>query len=112
MQSRFPSAKEVDGTHLPSDIGLGELVSLNKGCYPGQEIHARLDSRGSEKKHIVTITSYEPIALGKSRLEGGLAIEVTSATEFGDRHIALAVAPKQISKGPVLTSIGQEYEIA
>lgn len=111
MQSRFPSAKEVDGTHLPSDIGLGELVSLNKGCYPGQEIHARLDSRGSEKKHIVTITSYEPIALGKSRLEGGLAIEVTSATDFGDRHIALAVAPKQIRKGPVLTSIGQEYEI-
>ena len=30
MQSRFPSAKEVDGTHLPSDIGLGELVSLNR----------------------------------------------------------------------------------
>ena len=34
MQSRFPSAKEVDGTHLPSDIGLGELVSLNRDATP------------------------------------------------------------------------------
>ncbi len=112
MQSRFPSAREVDGKHLPSDIGLGELVSLNKGCYPGQEIHARLDSRGSEKKHIVTITSHEPIVLGRNKLEGGSTIVVTSATEFDGRHIALAVAPKQIDEGAVFTSIGQEYEIA
>ena len=70
------------------------------------------DSRGSEKKHIVTITSHEPIVLGRNKLEGGSTIVVTSATEFDGRHIALAVAPKQIDEGAVFTSIGQEYEIA
>ena len=37
---------------LPSECGLGELVDLKKGCYPGQEIHARLESRGVQKKQI------------------------------------------------------------
>ena len=111
IRSRLPSAKEVDGTRLPSDIGLGKLVSLNKGCYPGQEIHARLDSRGSEKKHMITITSHQPIVLGKTKLEGGLTMEVTSATEYDGGHVALAVAPKEINKGAVFTLTGLEYKI-
>ncbi len=111
IRSGLPSGNEADSTRLPSDIGLGTLVSLNKGCYPGQEIHARLDSRGSVRKHMLSIASPMPINLGKNRLEGGLTINVTSTREFDGGHIALAVAPTQISEGTLEGVSGQKFEV-
>ena len=43
--------------NLPWEIGLDKLITRGKGCYPGQEIHARIDSRGSKNKTLVRIIS-------------------------------------------------------
>ena len=40
---------------IPFNVGMEELVKMDKGCYPGQEIHARLESRGKQKKALVTL---------------------------------------------------------
>jgi len=44
----------LPGELLPTSIGLGELgaSALDKGCYPGQEIVARLHYRGGHKRHL------------------------------------------------------------
>ena len=40
--------RELDGRTIPAEAGLVErTVSFTKGCYTGQELVARLDSRGS-----------------------------------------------------------------
>ena len=42
---------------MPPALGLEHLgaVSFDKGCYPGQEIAARLHYRGGNKRHLVTL---------------------------------------------------------
>jgi folate-binding protein YgfZ len=37
---------DFDESHIPLEAGLDQTVSFAKGCFPGQEIIARLDSRG------------------------------------------------------------------
>ena len=41
---------EIDGRRLPQEIDLHDLVSLDKGCYLGQETMARLTHRGQARK--------------------------------------------------------------
>ena len=45
----------LNGNHLPHHIGLLEYVRLDNGCYPGQEIHARMDARNPSSKKLVRI---------------------------------------------------------
>ena len=45
----------LNGNHLPHHIGLLEYVRLDNGCYPGQEIHARMDSRNPSSKKLIRI---------------------------------------------------------
>lgn len=49
--------KTLDGDMLPTAISLMRLqgASLEKGCYPGQEIVARLHYRGGSKRHMHSI---------------------------------------------------------
>lgn len=65
---------------LPDEIGFASLVSKDKGCYPGQEIHARLDSRGRKIKSLCRITGDSPIDLGKHKTDDFGNISITSAT--------------------------------
>src|SRR5690606_22728547 len=48
IQSGIPRmGAEVDGSTIPAETGLvEESVSFTKGCYTGQELVARVDSRG------------------------------------------------------------------
>ena len=41
-------AEIVEGSTLPAELGVADLaVSFTKGCYPGQELVERMDSRGA-----------------------------------------------------------------
>lgn len=44
---------ELDETVLPAEANLESAISFTKGCYTGQEIVARLDSRGSPGHRLV-----------------------------------------------------------
>lgn len=56
------------GTCLPPALSLHRLhaVSLDKGCYPGQEIVARLHYRGGNKRHLCRVGLSQPIPSGTS----------------------------------------------
>ncbi|MGR9090488.1 MAG: CAF17-like 4Fe-4S cluster assembly/insertion protein YgfZ [Gammaproteobacteria bacterium] len=59
MLSGVPELDEVSsGEYLPQQLNLDHLnaVSFAKGCYPGQEIIARLKYRGEVKKRLVAAT--------------------------------------------------------
>ncbi len=40
---------------LPQELGLEAAVATGKGCYLGQEIMARIEARGSVRRHIVRL---------------------------------------------------------
>ena len=64
---------------LPSEIGLDYLVDLKKGCYPGQEIHARMEGRGKLKKKIMKFNSDSNIYSGKFLTDNKKKINITTS---------------------------------
>ena len=56
---------ETSGRFLPQELNLDELdaVSFTKGCYPGQEIIARLRYRGAVKRRLCHATTDNPAGL-------------------------------------------------
>ncbi|GIV83693.1 MAG: glycine cleavage system protein T [Candidatus Roseilinea sp.] len=84
---RFPN--EINEDYNPLEAGLWNAVSFNKGCYIGQEIIARMESRGQIAKKLVRLTSSaDSLSPGEElRAEGGEVVgKVTSAA----RDAALA----------------------
>ncbi|MCS6847964.1 MAG: glycine cleavage system protein T [Anaerolineae bacterium] len=78
---RFPN--EINEDYILLEAGLWGAVSFNKGCYTGQEIIARMESRGQIAKKLVWLTgSAETLSPGEELLaEGGEVVgKVTSAT--------------------------------
>jgi folate-binding protein YgfZ len=77
--------------NLPDEMGLSKLVSNDKGCYPGQEIHARLESRGRRIKSLCRLTGDYPVPLGKQNVPGFGTISISTTTFSDGRALALAL---------------------
>ncbi|MBU89006.1 MAG: hypothetical protein CMA57_01225 [Euryarchaeota archaeon] len=73
------SFDEYKHNFLPSELGLDKFVDLKKGCYPGQEIHARLESREKRRKKILRFSSDKEIQLGKYLSGNGTKINITTS---------------------------------
>ncbi len=73
---------------MPPALGLEHLgaVSFDKGCYPGQEIAARLHYRGGNKRHLVTLAGAADriTALMRTHPDALLAL---SAQQSQDLHV-------------------------
>ncbi len=81
---------EITGDYIPLETGLWADVSFNKGCYTGQEIIARMESRGKLAKQLVRLRTDGPLAAGDAiTAEGKNAGIITSAAEGPDGFVAL-----------------------
>ena len=78
---------------LPFECGLGHLIDSNKGCYPGQEIHARIESRGKHTKFIAKFVANSHLHTGKYRSEDGKKIMITTISIIGDKSYGFAILP-------------------
>ena len=85
--------REMNSAFLPFELGLEHMVNLNKGCYPGQEIHARMDSRGKASRGIVKLYLPSDVAVGKHKVPGVGSITVTASAKAFEGSVALAVVP-------------------
>jgi folate-binding protein YgfZ len=66
----------VSGETVPAGTGLARIaVSFTKGCYPGQELVERMDSRGAEApKTLRRLDVPEGAAAGDPVLDGGQSV--------------------------------------
>lgn len=70
---------ELDETVLPDEANLGDAISTTKGCYIGQEVIARLRSRGKIKHQLVGLLFDEHVSSDSSLTSFGKKVgEVTS----------------------------------
>jgi folate-binding protein YgfZ len=95
IQTGTPAwGKELDDRVLPAEAGLvGRAVSLEKGCYPGQEPIARLHYRGHANRglRVLRIESKElPEPDAELRLGEKAVGRVTSAARADGGVVALA----------------------
>ena len=86
------------GELLPAWLDLVRLgaVALDKGCYPGQEIVARMHYRGGSKRHLGRVWLSRGVSPGAVLEADGLAVQLLDVIQVGDAGEALAVAPDEL----------------
>ena len=85
----------IDGK-IPFDLGLESRIDLKKGCYPGQEIHARMESRGAINKTASSFSSNVQLPLGKVKTTENHQMEVISSNPLADKWISILIHRKEI----------------
>ena len=114
IESGLPRfGRELTPDYIPLESGLWADVSFNKGCYTGQEIIARLESRGRLAKRLVRLTAAEPLAGGQELTAGGKSAgSITSAGDGPGGPQALAYVKaaildqgQQLSAGEIAVTI-------
>ncbi|MCO5192645.1 MAG: glycine cleavage system protein T [Anaerolineae bacterium] len=82
--------RELTGEYIPLEANLWDDVSFSKGCYTGQEIIARMESRGRLAKKLVQLRADEPVAAGDNiSAEGKRVGSITSAARIESITYAL-----------------------
>jgi len=81
LAAGWPEAgHEITEEFIPLEANLWDAVSFSKGCYIGQEIIARMESRGRLARRLVGLTLEAPVEVGSEvRVDEGIAGKVTSA---------------------------------
>ena len=88
---------ELTMDYLPLELGLWEDVSFSKGCYVGQEIIARMESRRQLARILVTMELAESIPIGSSLFVEGKRIgKITSVAKSEDNGwVAMGVIRRE-----------------
>ena len=96
---------DVDGSVIPQESGLvAEAVSFTKGCFLGQELVARIDSRGRVNRHLRGL-----VFDGDAVPPSGAAVEAggeqvgslgsVAASEALGAPVALALVRREVAPG-------------
>ena len=91
VESGLPILRhEMSLDYIPLETGLWNDISFSKGCYTGQEIIARMESRGKLAKKLVKFYSAEPVRIGATIQTKDQPVGViTSAESSSIGHVAL-----------------------
>ncbi|MEM8857545.1 MAG: hypothetical protein AAGD96_04450 [Chloroflexota bacterium] len=95
---------EMTGDYIPLETGLWDDISFTKGCYTGQEIIARMDSRNKVTKQLVQLDLDGPLPIGTDFLSGGIKAG-TITTSAGNR--ALGYVKKKVLQGQAPITAGE-----
>jgi folate-binding protein YgfZ len=91
---------ELTERTIPAESGIVALTaSFTKGCYTGQELVARIDSRGGNvPRHLrgVVLAAEAPVG-AEVQIEGKTVGSVTSVAPKGDGAVALAYISRDVT---------------
>jgi folate-binding protein YgfZ len=110
------AGRELDESALPAEVRLERAVSSAKGCYTGQEVVARMRSRGRVSQLLVGLRFEAPAPVPRAALEreGRRVGELTSAVEsprFGP--IGLGFVQRDLAEpGTALEACGVPARVA
>lgn len=97
---------DYDSRTLPQEAGLTRVVSVEKGCYVGQEVVARLHFRGHVNKVLrpLTLEGAADVPVGRALLLDGKPVgKITSAAVSPERGpVALATVRVEPEEGTSL----------
>jgi folate-binding protein YgfZ len=93
----------VPGETIPAVTGVVPVaVNFTKGCYPGQELVERMDSRGADAPKRVRIVPVEPgVEVGEAVLVDGAEVgRITSISPAGGLALAMVKRGAEIGEPP------------
>lgn len=90
IESGLPRfGRELSLDYIPLEAGLWDDVSFHKGCYTGQEIIARMESRGKLAKRLVRLQLAAPAAIGAEIQAEGKTVGTITSVGVGPQGLAL-----------------------
>lgn len=92
---------DVDESTIPQETGLvGEAVSFTKGCYLGQELVARIDTRGHVNRELRRVTSTDPVPVGAKVRHGDKEVgELTTVGDLDGTRVGLGLLKQGAQPG-------------
>lgn len=103
---------EITEATIPAETGhvVALAVSFTKGCYPGQELVERMDSRGSSAPRFVRrLRGTGPAAEGDEIEHDGKAVgRLTSLAAANGGWVSLALVGRAVQPGDVVAVNGAE----
>jgi len=102
IRAARPARRELNSDYIPLEIGLWDEIHFAKGCYTGQEIIARMDSREKLAKTIVALDLSEWVqAPSDITLDGKSIGKLTSSVQAptGDYFAIAVIKTQAIVKG-------------
>ena len=104
-QPRF--AHELTQDYIPLEADLWDDVSFNKGCYIGQEVIARMESRGKLAKKLTRLTAPSPLPDdGNLTANGKNAGTITSTAEGPGGVVALGYVKTAVLEAGTPLTVG------
>ena len=107
---------DMDERTFPAEARLdGSAVSFSKGCYVGQEIVARIESRGAVNRLLVQLEAEAPVEVGEEIAREGRALGSVTSAAVSPRRGPLAmgyVRSKAAEPGTELQIAGRPARIA
>lgn len=94
------------------NMDLLQGLSYQKGCYPGQEVIARLHYRGTIKKRLFIVESNSALNIGDSIVASEERLgDVINVAKDDNNHIALAVCNTDIKNAEDITCNGNTVTV-
>jgi folate-binding protein YgfZ len=93
----------VPGETIPAVTGVVPVaVSFTKGCYPGQELVERMDSRGADAPQSLRIVEVATgTVVGDPLIVAGAEVgSITSVSPIGDQALALVKRGHDVGRSP------------
>ena len=109
--------QESNDAFNPFELGLADRVSLNKGCYVGQETLAKLASSDGVKQQLrrwQAPMGSPPLETGQAlqMADGGRAGQITSCLQRSDQSwVGLAMVRRQALACPTLLAVAGEEPV-
>ena len=97
---------EITDASIPAETGVTDLaVNFTKGCYPGQELVERMDSRGSAAPRSVRVVRGTGTVHTGDELhhDGKVVGRITSLSALPERWSALAMVARAVEPGDTLS---------
>ena len=111
IESGLPEyGHEIGAAFIPLEAGLWRDISFSKGCYIGQEIIARMESRGKLAKTMVGVRAGQPLTRGTT-FPGGTVTSAVNSPRFGWIGLAF-VKPTEAEPGQRLEIEGVAATVA
>lgn len=101
---RPAAGRELSADYIPLEVGLWDEISFTKGCYTGQEIIARMESRGRLSKTIVHMQPESPMETPADLLVDGKKVgRLTSYTQAPDgEQLGVGVVRVEVARPDVV----------
>lgn len=114
IRSGRPARAELSTDYIPLEVGLWDEVSFAKGCYTGQEIIARMESRQRLAKTIVKLSLDEFVQAPATLYSDGKSIgQLTSSVTAPNGTIfAIGVIKTDFAKAGTSLTVGEHHTLA